>query len=129
MTNNRLTVLVTALLAVLLNPAQAKNNEPQTYQTTAVNVPAVYQADNSIKLTMEQIMAHPDWLGRQSESAHWSADSSQVYYQRKREGSEIRDWFVRPLTGKDNGELVALSELEQIGTDNAVYNTSRTLQA
>ena len=129
MTNNRLRVLVPALLAVLLNPAQAKNIEPQTYQTNAVNVPVVYQADNSIKLTMEQIMAHPDWLGRQSESAHWSADSSQVYYQRKREGSEIRDWFVRPLSGSDNGQLVALSDLEQIGTDNAVYNTNRTLQA
>ena len=129
MTNNRLRVLVPALLAVLFNPAQAKNIEPQTYQTNAVNVPVVYQADNSIKLTMEQIMAHPDWLGRQSESAHWSADSSQVYYQRKREGSEIRDWFVRPLSGSDNGQLVALSDLEQIGTDNAVYNTNRTLQA
>ncbi|MBU1308375.1 MAG: DPP IV N-terminal domain-containing protein, partial [Gammaproteobacteria bacterium] len=133
MTNNRLTVLCAALCAALLSPAQAKNNEPQTYQTNPISVPAVYQADNSIKLTMEQIMAHPDWLGRQAESAHWAADSSQIYYQRKREGSELRDWFVRPLTAEssadNNAEPVALSDLHKIGSDDAVYNPDRSLQA
>ncbi|GAB2929325.1 S9 family peptidase [Rheinheimera gaetbuli] len=129
MTNNRHTVLCAALCALLISPAQAKNSEPQTYQTSVVSVPAVFQADTSITLTMEQIMAHPDWLGRQSESAHWSADSSQIYYQRKREGSELRDWFVRPLTGSGNGDAVALAELHNIGADDAVFNNSRTLQA
>ncbi|MEH8018471.1 prolyl oligopeptidase family serine peptidase [Rheinheimera muenzenbergensis] len=129
MTNNRLTVLCAALCAALLSPAQAKNNEPQTYQTNPISVPAVFQADHSIKLTMEQIMAHPDWLGRQAESAHWAADSSQIYYQRKREGSELRDWFVRPLNADNNGEPVALSDLHKIGADDAVYNLNRSLQA
>ena len=129
MTHNRHTVLCAALCAVLISPAQAKNSEPQTYQTNAISVPAIYQADSNITLTMEQIMAHPDWLGRQSESAHWSADSRQVYYQRKREGSELRDWFVRPLSGSGNGEAVALAELHNIGADDAVFNDGRTLQA
>lgn len=129
MTNNRHTLLCAALCAVLISPAQAKNSEPQTYQTNAISVPAIYQADSSITLTMEQIMAHPDWLGRQSESAYWSADSSRIYYQRKREGSELRDWFARPLSGSGNGEAVALAELHNIGADDAVFNSGRTLQA
>ncbi len=129
MTNNRHPVLCAALCAVLLSPAQAKNTESRTYQSTTVSVAAPYQADSSIKLTMEQIMADPDWLGRQPEAAHWAADSERIYYQRKREGSELRDWFARPLAASGNGEVVALSDLHQVGSADAVYNSSRTLQA
>ena len=74
-------------------------------------------------------MADPDWLGRQPEEAHWSADSSQVYYQRKREGSELRDWYARPLEAKGNGDAVALAQLHQLGSDAAVYNRDRSMQA
>lgn len=60
-------------------------------------------------------MAHPDWLGRQPEGAYWSADSQAIYYQRKQQGAEIRDWFARPLSAADNGQQVALKDLDNIG--------------
>jgi dipeptidyl aminopeptidase/acylaminoacyl peptidase len=129
MTNKRYPVLAAVLWSVLLSsPLQAKKSEPLSYQTTPVSVPAVYPADNSIKLSLEQIMADPDWLGRQPEAAHWSFDSQQVYYQRKREGSELRDLVARPLAGTDNGTVVALAQLHQVA-ENAVYNLDRSLQA
>jgi dipeptidyl aminopeptidase/acylaminoacyl peptidase len=129
MTNKRYPVLAAVLWSVLLSsPVQAKKSEPLSYQTTPVSVPAVYPADNSIKLSLEQIMADPDWLGRQPEAAHWSFDSQQVYYQRKREGSELRDLVARPLAGTDNGTVVALAQLHQVA-ENAVYNLDRSLQA
>ena len=76
------------LCAVLLSsPLLAKKAEPITYQTSPVSVPTVYSGDSSMQLTLEQIMAHPDWLGRQVESAFWGYDSNTVYYKRKRECS------------------------------------------
>lgn len=130
MTPLRYPLLAAALCAMAIaTPLQAKKAEPQTYQTATVSVPAVYNTDAAIKLSLEQIMADPDWLGRQPESAHWSADSQQVYYQRKREGSEVRDWYARPLNGSDNGTAVALAQLQNMGSEDAVFNADRTLQA
>ncbi|MCS4307501.1 dienelactone hydrolase [Rheinheimera pacifica] len=130
MTKIRHSVLAVALCSlVLTSPLQAKKAEPQTYQTSAISVPQVFNGDASIKLSMEQIMADPDWLGRQPEQALWSADSQQVFYQRKQQGNELRDWFVRPLAAQGNGEQVALASQHQIGSANAVYNKDRSLQA
>ena len=130
MTKIRHSVLAVALCSlVLTSPLQAKKAEPQTYQTSAISVPQVFNGDASIKLSMEQIMADPDWLGRQPEQALWSADSQQVFYQRKQQGNELRDWFVRPLTAQGNGEQVALASQHQIGSASAVYNKDRSLQA
>jgi dienelactone hydrolase len=130
MTKIRHSVLAAALCSlVLTSPLQAKKAEPQTYQTSAISVPQVFNGDASIKLSMEQIMADPDWLGRQPEQALWSADSQQVFYQRKQQGNELRDWFIRPLAAQGNGEPVALASQHQIGSANAVYNKDRSLQA
>lgn len=130
MPNIRYSVLAVALCSLALtSPLQAKKSEPQSYQTTTISVPSVYTADPSIKLTLEQIMADPDWLGREPESAHWNYDSQQVYYQRKQQGSELRDWFARPLAANDNGSAVTLAQQHQAGSANAVYNADRSLQA
>ncbi len=42
-------------------------------------------------LTMERIMADPDWIGPSVEQAWWSWDGSTAYFTLKREGSTIRD--------------------------------------
>jgi dienelactone hydrolase len=130
MTQHHSTLLALALCSALLSsPLAAKKAEPLSYQTTPVSVPAVHTADSSLVLSMEQIMADPDWIGRQPEAAYWSADSSQVFYQQKREGSELRDWHARPLNAQGNGNLVPLAQLHTLGSENAVYNRDRSLQA
>lgn len=109
-------------------PVAAKG-EPQTWDPAPLTAEQVYQADPAIRLTMEQIMADPDWLGRQPETAFWSPDGSSVYYQRKREGSEIRDWFSRSLQSEGNGELVKLAHWHQMGAEQMVYNADRSKAA
>lgn len=126
----RYSVLAAAFCTLTLAaPLQAKNTESLNYPSAPVSVPVVYNADPAIKLTLEQIMADPDWLGRQPEQAHWALDSQQVYFERKREDSELRDWYSRPLDASGNGSLVPLSQLHQIASDKISYNTDRTLQA
>ncbi|HEX6903039.1 MAG TPA: prolyl oligopeptidase family serine peptidase [Thermoanaerobaculia bacterium] len=43
-------------------------------------------ADNDSALTLEQIMADPDWIGNPPQNAYWSDDGRAVYYERQREG-------------------------------------------
>ncbi|MEN3158117.1 prolyl oligopeptidase family serine peptidase [Alkalimonas sp. NCh-2] len=125
-------ILVVALAGASMAslPVHAKN-EPLTHRIEPIQLEQLYAADASIRLTMEQIMADPDWLGRQPENEFWSADSQYIYYQRKREGSEIRDWYKRSVTeaNRDNGSLVPLTEVHQMGAADAIYSSDGQLQA
>lgn len=51
------------------------------------------------KLTMEQIMAHPDWMGIAPERPYFSRDAKNVYFSRKAVGSELRDLYQVPVQG------------------------------
>jgi len=42
-------------------------------------------------LTLEQIMADPDWIGAAVVDPYWSADGRVVYYSLKRKGSPLKD--------------------------------------
>jgi len=53
------------------------------HAATATAVPA--------DLTLEKIMADPDWIGARVKDAYWSADGNSAYYSVKRSGSPIID--------------------------------------
>ena len=67
-------------------------------------------------VTLERIMAHPDWLGRQPEGPYWSSDGGSVYFQRKREGEETRDLHRIDL---EELEAVRVSDRDRAGADAA----------
>lgn len=68
-------------------------------------------------LTMEQIMAHPDWMGIAPERPYFSQDGKHVYFQRKASGSEIRDLYRISVNGGTAQKLdaadVVVAESEQ----------------
>jgi dipeptidyl aminopeptidase/acylaminoacyl peptidase len=43
------------------------------------------------ELTLERIMADPDWLGNAPEDPYWADDGRSIYYFQKRPGEEVRD--------------------------------------
>jgi dipeptidyl aminopeptidase/acylaminoacyl peptidase len=65
----------------------------------------------SSRLTLEQIMADPDWLGRQPLKAQWHPLEDIPIYQRKRQGSPLRDYFIGAAANQQNGEELALEQL------------------
>ena len=59
-------------------------------------------APTQTPLTLEKIMADPDWIGPPVSDAYWSADAKSVFYSLKRSGSPIVDLHrVDPASGKD----------------------------
>lgn len=58
-------------------------------------------------VTLEQIMADPDWLGRQPEGAYWADDGRSVYYERKVAGSDERRLHQAALDGSHLREYTA----------------------
>ncbi|MFL6232226.1 MAG: S9 family peptidase [Thermoanaerobaculia bacterium] len=60
-------------------------------------------APEASPLTLEQIMADPDWIGNPPEDPYWSDDGRSVYYEREREGvgKQRKDLYrVDLATGK-----------------------------
>lgn len=101
--------------------------------TAAVNIVQprvdVVTPKGDAPLTLNQIMADPDWLGRSPESGYWRYDSEAVMYIRKREGQKLKDLWQLPLEQPGNGKRVALEELHQLRDNRRVYNRGRTLIA
>ena len=61
-----------------------------------------FGASAQAALSLEKIMADPDWIGPPASDAYWSADGHAVYYSLKRIGSPIADLHrIDPSTGKD----------------------------
>ena len=73
------------------------------------------------ELTLEQIMADPDWLGNQPEDAFWGHDNRTVYFRQKRQGSELRDLYS---VDTRNGAVAEVAEASWSAFDrgSAVYS-------
>ena len=89
-----------------------------------LSIPPVAAED----LTLEQIMAHPDWLGRQPTDPHWADDSESIHYWRKQPGSEGRDLFEVAIRG---GVSRQIDFAEQASRDSppGVLNDTRDYKA
>jgi dipeptidyl aminopeptidase/acylaminoacyl peptidase len=74
-------------------------------------------------ISLEQAMAHPDWIGTPAESAWWSWDGKQVFYKQKRQGSPLRDTF-EAIPGKPR--LVSDAELAGLDAPVVSYNRERS---
>lgn len=57
------------------------------------------------QLTMEKIMANPDWVGHAVERPYWSADGRYIYYHLERDGSQLRDLYRVDADGADNARV------------------------
>ena len=69
------------------------------------------------EITLEQIMADPDWFGRAPESWYWGDDSNTVFYKQKQLSNPLRDLFVKNLDSGKDAHQVNLSE-QHIAADN-----------
>lgn len=78
----------------------------------------------STPITLDQAMAHPDWIGTPVETAWWSWDSKQVFYKQKRSGSPIRDTWQVAQGGRP--KLVGDAEGAKIDGADVIYNPAQT---
>ncbi|HVT57156.1 MAG TPA: prolyl oligopeptidase family serine peptidase [Thermoanaerobaculia bacterium] len=58
-------------------------------------------------VTLEMIMADPDWMGNPPEKPYWSDDGRAVYYERKQQGKELRDLFRQRLSESTPPQRIA----------------------
>jgi dipeptidyl aminopeptidase/acylaminoacyl peptidase len=119
--------------AVSFSLAACVSTTPSTTKSPAVMSPTVVvkstvdaTAVNDQTITLEQIMADPDWMGRSPQAWYWGDDSQTVFYQQKRAGNPIKDLYQLDLTG--NSTQVELSRLHEVSSRFAIFNQAKTQQ-
>lgn len=65
-------------------------------------------------ITLELIMADPDWIGNAPEDPYWSDDGSAVYFEQKRVGEQLSDLIRLDLA---SGETMVVDDAERGGVD------------
>ncbi|AXI82485.1 S9 family peptidase [Xylella taiwanensis] len=78
----------------------------------------------STPLTIEQIMADPDWIGSSVDVAWWKWDSHEVQYERKRENSPVHEIYRQPLRS-NAAHVVSDTLLTDLDAPNPVYDRQR----
>jgi dipeptidyl aminopeptidase/acylaminoacyl peptidase len=86
-------------------------------------------SNQSELLTLEKIMADPEWMGRQPTSAYWGDNSQSVYYQQKQQASPLFDLWEKPLNEKGNGNKVELNQLHLHDYKNRILSQNKDTAA
>ena len=94
--------------------------------------PAVFAQDTpatpATALTLQQVMADPDWIGPPVEDAWWAWDGDRVQYTLKRDGATIRDTWQQAIEG---GAAARVDGAARAGLDapDPVYDAQRARMA
>ena len=76
-------------------------------------------APEASPLTLEQIMADPDWMGNPPEDPYWSDDGRSIYYERQREGvgPQRKDLYRVDLSTGAAGKAVPIDPAQRAKAD------------
>ena len=80
-------------------------------------------SNGDIKISLEQIMSDPDWMGRSPQRWYWGDDNQTIFYQQKRVGSPLKDLY-RQITSSKDAEKVKLAEMHVVSDAYAQRNKS-----
>jgi dipeptidyl aminopeptidase/acylaminoacyl peptidase len=84
-------------------------------------------ANTSSGVTLEQIMANPDWIGNPPERAYWGYDSRTIYYWQKQNDSPLRDLYAANVA-TDTVHRVADNDLGSVSGPGDSFNTAHTFK-
>ena len=86
-------------------------------------------AQGSAPLTLQQVMADPDWIGAPVGDAWWAWDGQRVQYELKRDGATIRDTWQQGADGTTTAVRVDGADRANLDATNAVYDATHARMA
>ena len=101
---------LSACVSTAADPATSSTPVPVDAPPAVVTPETVTQPVTSDTITLKQIMADPQWMGRSPVRPGWSLDGSMLVYEQERENSHLRDVFAAPVNMPANAERIPLSE-------------------
>jgi len=109
--------VVLAILTAAVSSASALAASPPTAATATT------------PLTLEQVMADPDWIGAPVEDAWWAWDGQRVQYRLKRDGATIRDTWQQSVDGSAAAVRIDGAGRAELDAANPVYDSAHARMA
>lgn len=132
-------VLVVGITSFLLGCAAIESTTTLSPFTTNNTLPSLGSESNTIiatslkidtkSLSLEKIMADPDWMGNQPSSPFWTDDSQNIVYLRKQIGTPLNDLWIKSIDQNDNGQIVPLTQQQLYSFKNRVLSHDRQWSA
>ncbi|MGL4711351.1 MAG: S9 family peptidase, partial [Shewanella sp.] len=126
MRNLGLSTLAVAVLvgcAATSTETAAPASSPQAFQVPLAQRPQVSQP-----LTLNQIMANPDWMGVFAKEAYWSDDSQSVLFARQASAAPVRTYYQQGINDSRAVEL-ALDKLHAADQQFGVLDSTKSHKA
>lgn len=118
-----LTVAVLAGCAATSTETSIPTSLPQVFQVPLAQPPQVSEA-----LTLNQIMANPDWMGIFAKEAYWSDDSQSVFFARQASGAPLRSYYQQGIDDSSALEL-AIDKLHTADQQFGVIDPTQSYKA
>ncbi len=109
--NNRWIVILTTVFFSFPSFADKQANNPKQTQAT--------------RLTLESIMADPDWMGNSPENPSWSLDGQHIYFEQKAQGHSHKESFQLDPKTKTT-EIISKQKLLAKASSKANLNPSES---
>ncbi|MCG9697516.1 prolyl oligopeptidase family serine peptidase [Shewanella sp. Isolate11] len=118
-----------SLLTITILGGCAVTPQPQAEQSNqAVSVPLATPPSVDQALTLNQIMANPDWMGIFAKGEYWSDDSQSIYFTRQADRSPVRDYYQQSLDASSASQL-SLEQLHLADQQRGVFDSKHTRKA
>jgi dipeptidyl aminopeptidase/acylaminoacyl peptidase len=116
-------------LAVLSGCAATQSSAPAPAITnTVISQPLLAPPSADKPLTLEQIMADPDWMGVSAAGAYWSDDAKSVLFYRQPSASPLRSYYRLGIADGVTEEL-QLSQLHLASQRGGVLSQDKSRKA
>ncbi|MBR9727696.1 prolyl oligopeptidase family serine peptidase [Shewanella intestini] len=118
-------------LAVVTGCAATNNTSSTTAKITApsIQVPLAQPPKAQQKLTLNQIMANPDWMGVLAKGAYWADDNQSIYFARQAHQAPVTDFYNLSISGDDEAKKIALNQLHLADQKQGQLSTDGTKKA
>lgn len=127
--NSGLSVLTIAILSGCAVSDSNSNTQSLAQENQALVSPALATPPKvNEPLTLNQIMADPDWMGLLAKGAYWSDDSKSVYFARQAHASPTRDYYNQGVNQATASQL-GLSQLHLADQQHGVLDNTKTRKA
>ncbi|MCE9677626.1 prolyl oligopeptidase family serine peptidase [Shewanella sp. AS1] len=115
-------------LAVLSGCSTTPQDTTAQVTQTAPTVPLATPPSVDQALTLNQVMADPDWMGIFAKGEYWSDDSKSVYFARQSHSAAIRDYYQQSLDATSATQL-ELAQLHLADQQRGVYDKDHKRKA
>ncbi|MDO6679212.1 S9 family peptidase [Shewanella sp. 4_MG-2023] len=126
--NTALSALSLAIISGCSATATSNNTPSISNAASSYTVPLATPPQVEQPLTLNQIMANPDWMGVLAKNAYWGDDSQSIYFNRQAHQAPIAEVYQQGVS-QTQASLISLNQLHLTDQKHGVLSADKSQKA